>query len=154
MSSPAPEESAGLAAVRAWCGWHVAPSLTETVKVEGDGGRVLLLPSLHVTAVTEVRNEAGTIIGTDYKWRENGIVRGRWMCEDLYEFDIAHGYDSMPSELQAIVDDIDSAGVGSRLASSEGAGPFSRSFGSSTDLESQPISVRAVIGRYRLPPRP
>lgn len=153
MSSPAPEPTPGLAAVRSWCGWHISPSVTETVKVEGEGGQVILLPSLHVTDMTAIRDESGREV-TNYKWRENGIVRGAWQWDELYEFDITHGYDTMPPELQAIVDSIDASGVGERLAASEGAGPFSRSFGSSTDLESQPISVRAVVSRYRLPSRP
>lgn len=146
--------TAGLDAVRAWCGWHIAPSQTETVEVEVDGGRVVLLPSLKVTAVSEVRNEDGDVVDpTSYKWRSNGVVRGYWCRDDLYAFDITHGYADMPSELQAIIDQLDADGVGARQATSEGAGPFSRSFGS-TDLESQPLSVRAVIARYALPPRP
>ena len=153
MPDPVPD-SAGLAAVQAWCGWHVAPSLTETVKVEGQGSRLLLLDSLRVTAITEVRNEAGDIVpSTTYKWRENGIVRGWWACEDLYSLDITHGYTNWPAELSVIINQIDADGVGSRLAASENAGPFQRSF-AAPNLESQPISVRSVIARYKLPPRP
>lgn len=144
--------TSGLDAVRSWCGWHIAPSQSETVKVEGEGGRVLLLPSLKVTAVTEVRNESGAVT-TGYKWRENGVLRGWWSAEDLYAFDITHGYVEMPSELQAITNKIDADGVGSRLLASENAGPFQRSF-AAPNLDSQPISVRSVIARYRLPPRP
>jgi hypothetical protein len=150
MTSPAPEVTPGLAAVRSWCGWHIAPSATETVKVESEGGRVILLPSLHVTDVTAVRDESGSVIAT-YKWRENGIVRGYWRAEELYAFDITHGYDEMPPEIQAIIDQIDADGVGSRAVTAESAGAFSRSFGTA-DLESQPLSVRAVIARYKLNP--
>lgn len=150
MTSPAPEATPGLAAVRSWCGWHIAPSVTETVKVEAEGGSVVLLPSLHVTDVTAARDESGRAV-TNYKWRENGIVRGSWRRDELYAFDVVHGFDEMPTELQAIIDQIDADGVGSRQPSAEGAGPFSRTFGAS-DLESQPISVRAVIARYKLNP--
>lgn len=152
MSSPAPETTAGLAAVRAWCGWHIAPSQTETVKVESPGGRTLLLPSLHVTDVIEIRNEESSSVA-GYRWRENGVVRGWWACEEQYEVDLTHGYDSMPIELQGIVEQLDGAGIG-RTPSSRSAGPFSESYGATTDLESQPFSVRAVIARYALPPRP
>lgn len=154
MSEPVPEVTAGLAAVRSWCGWHIAPSLSETCKVEGEGSRVLLLPSLFVSAVDEVRNEAGTVIpATDYKWRPNGVVRGCWSREDLYSLDVTHGYETMPAELQSVIDSIDTSGVGQRSATSESAGPFSRTYGT-TDLESQPLSVRILIGRYKLPTRP
>lgn len=150
MTSPAPEVTPGLAAVRSWCGWHIAPSMDETLKVEGEGSRVILLPSLHLTDVTEVRDESGTVV-TNYKWRENGIVRGSWRNEELYAFDVTHGFVEMPPELQAIIDQIDAAGVGARSATAETSGPFSRSFGT-TDLESQPLSVRAVIARYKIGP--
>lgn len=151
MSSPAPEVTPGLAAVRLWCGWHIAPSKTETVKVEGEGGRVLLLPSLHVTSTTAVRDESGNAV-TGWKVRENGIARGSWRCEELYEFDIVHGYAEIPTELLGIIADLDAGGVGS-AKKSESAGPFSVTYGSA-DLESQPLSVRAIISRYKLPPRP
>lgn len=153
MSSPAPEVTPGLAAVRSWCGWHVAPSKTETVKVEGAGSRVVLLPSLKVTDCTEVRDESGSVVDVaGWRVRENGVARGSWRRHELYEFDITHGYDDMPDELQAIVSQIDTAGVGSTLKG-RNAGPYSESYGAA-DLESQPISVRAVVSRYQLPPRP
>jgi hypothetical protein len=151
MSSPAPEVTPGLAAVRSWCGWHVGPSVTETIRVESGGGRVLLLPSLHVTDVTAIRDESGNEV-TGYKWRDNGIVRGHWRCEELYEIDLTHGYETMPSELLGIVDRLDAEG-GDRVLTSVTRGPFSESYGS-TDLEAQPITTRAIIGRYRLPSRP
>lgn len=151
MSEPAPEFTAGLSAIRAWCGWHVAPSLTETLKVESLGGWSLLVPSLYVTNVAEVRNEAGDVI-TGYKWRSNGVLRGTWLCEEQYEVDLTHGYDEMPLELQGIVDQLNAAALGQSVRS-QAAGPFSVTYGPA-DLESQPLSVRAIIGRYRLPPRP
>lgn len=148
MPTPAPP---GLAAVRSWCGWHVAPSVTETLSVESGGGRTLLLPSLHVTAVTEIRDESGEIV-TGWKWRANGIIRGAWRCEELYEVDVTHGYDAMPDELQVVVDRLEADGT-DRRATSITRGPFSETYGAA-DLESQPITTRAIIGRYRLPSRP
>lgn len=153
MTAPTPEASPGLAAVRAWCGWHVAPSKVETLEVEGVGGRVLLLPSLHVEAVSEIRNEAGSVV-TGWRARRNGVVRGCWREHDLYSVDVTHGYDALPDELVAIVARLDAEGVGSRRVASQSAGPFAQTFGASVDLESQPLSTRAVIARYALPPRP
>lgn len=149
MSPLAP--TPGLAAVQSWCGWHVYPSVTETLKVEGMGGRVLLLPSLYVTNVTAIRDEDGTAV-TGWKFRENGIVRGNWRCEELYEVDVVHGYDNIPADLESIVSKMEDDGVTLSALKSKGVGPFSESYG--TDLESQPITVRAIIGRYRLPSRP
>lgn len=150
MSTPAPEITPGLAAVRSWCGWHVGPSVTETLRVESTGGRVLLLPSLHVTDVTAIRDESGTLV-EGYKWRENGIIRGSWRCEELYEIDLTHGFETFPTELLGVVGRLDADGSG-RVLASKGIGPFSESY--ATDLEAQPLSTRAIIGRYRLPSRP
>lgn len=110
---PPPEPgTAAEEAVRSACGWHIAPSVTETVKVEGDGSRVLLLPTLHLTAVTEIRDEAGEVV-SGYRIRENGIVRGRvWRNDELYSLDITHGYDAWPPELQEIIERLgDAAGT-------------------------------------------
>lgn len=42
---------AALAGARRWCGWPVSPVITETVDVDGPGGRVLSLPTLNLLAV-------------------------------------------------------------------------------------------------------
>lgn len=150
---PVPDPTtAGEAAVRAWCGWHVAPSATETIQVDSDGARVALLPSLLVTGISEVRDEDGAIVdASSYRWRKNGVVRGQWACGVLYEFDITHGYDEMPLELQDVIDKIDADGLEAGAAvQSRTVGPFSETY----DLSSAPLSVKAVLDRYKLPPRP
>ena len=141
---------AGIDAVRSYCGWLIAPSTPATLKAEGDGGRVLLLPSLHITEVTEIRDEDGNAV-TDAKVRENGVARRCWWANEvLYEFDVVHGYETMPPELQEIIDKLDAEGIGAAALRSKTIGPFSESY----DLASQPLSVRAILDRYRLPPRP
>lgn len=45
---------AAQAAVRHCCGWHIAPSVTETLTVDAYGGRTLALPSKHVTEITSI----------------------------------------------------------------------------------------------------
>jgi hypothetical protein len=144
---------AGIDTVKAYCGWHVAPSLSETVKVEGDGSRVLLLPSLHVTGVSEVRDEDNTVV-TGWKVRENGVARGCWTPETLYSFDITHGYEEMPGEVAEIVADLD--------ARSGSAGAFAQvgQVRYATGSDGAPIggalttAQKAVLDRYKLPPRP
>ena len=75
------------AEVRGYCGWHIAPSVTEEIKVEGDGGQVLLLPSLYVTAVASVTDEDGNTV-TGWKWRRNGVLRGCW--RENVEYTVTH----------------------------------------------------------------
>ena len=42
-------DPAAQAAVRAYCGWHIAPSLSETLVLDGTGARAFILPTLHLT---------------------------------------------------------------------------------------------------------
>lgn len=42
-------------AIRRYCGWHVAPSVTRTIRLDGHGGDSLLLPSKHVTALSSLK---------------------------------------------------------------------------------------------------
>lgn len=47
-------EDAALAAARRYCGWCVTPPETVTITVDGPGGRVLSLPTLHLTTLSAV----------------------------------------------------------------------------------------------------
>jgi hypothetical protein len=58
--------AATVAEVRAFCGWHIAPEVTETLTLDGPGGYVLVLPTLHLVDLVSVTND-GTAI-TDPEW--------------------------------------------------------------------------------------
>lgn len=64
---------AASAAIRAACGWHVAPPMTCRYTADTDGGRVIMLPASAITGVTSV-----TIDGTettDYQWSYTGAIK-------------------------------------------------------------------------------
>lgn len=63
---------AAAAQVRGICGWHIAPSLTETVKLPWERRGRYVLPSLRVTAVTSVTVN-GTAVAFD--WSPNGQLQ-------------------------------------------------------------------------------
>ena len=70
------DEAAWLAAcdaVRGYCEWHIAPSVTETLTLDGPGGSVLHLPSAHVTAVASVTNDGAVI--ADPQWSASSSSR-------------------------------------------------------------------------------
>lgn len=80
-SDPLAEQAvtAASAAIRNYCGWHVAPALKCTATVPG-GGRMLHLPFMGVTSVA-VSVEGVEIPSTAYDWLREGIVRridGLW----------------------------------------------------------------------------
>lgn len=68
---------AAQAAVRSYCGWHVAPIIEETLTVDGSGTRRILLPTKHLLAVTEVNEtiQGQTLQVTDYTWSMAGILK-------------------------------------------------------------------------------
>lgn len=137
--------SAAVAAVRSYCRWHVAPSVTETRRVEGTGA-ALLLPTLHLTDVAGVVDLDGsplTIDGLD--WRENGIVVSS--ARGVYDVTFTHGHDEWPVEVKRVI-----LALASRTrmgaAKSSGAGPFSVSLDAAADDFSS--AERAVLDRYRV----
>lgn len=76
MSSTDTEIQAALdsvsAAVRDWCGWHVAPSLECTFTGEGEG-RLLVLPAMGMTAVSSL--EIAGVSVDSFEWTAAGMVR-------------------------------------------------------------------------------
>lgn len=91
-------------AVRAYCRWHVAPVVTETVKLDGLGGDFLSLPSLRVRAITAVRSDGLDVPSAGWRWSASLgtvlAVQGAW--SPYYagiEVDLEHGY-----ELEEVAD--------------------------------------------------
>lgn len=138
------------AEVRGYCEWHIAPSRTETVRVEGGGGRVLLLPSLHVTAIASVVDEDGNAI-TDYRWRRNGVLRRSACWSDCLAYDVTftHGHATVPPDVSAAVQAIAAGDVALGVVKSWTKGPFGETYGS----DSREAATRATLDRYKLPPR-
>ena len=164
--------AAAMAAVRSYCGWHVAPVETHTVTIRAEGEGVLLLPSLHVVSVDSVEVDGEPV--TDYSWREHGTLRttsrccmsthlwghrhegGGW-CGKV-EVAFTHGFDEA-DDVKGIV-----LAAAARMASSP-AGVVRAQTGqvSETYTQTSPNqaggmalldSERAVLDRYRLPARP
>ena len=93
--------AAAEAMVRSYCGWHIAPSETHTVTLDGKGGSTLFLPSLHVTAITSITVDGTLLAATGYEWSETGQVNrkyGAWprkLRSIVVVF--THGYTDVPT---------------------------------------------------------
>lgn len=62
--------------IRRFCGWHIAPSLTVTVpKLRIGSANIIMLPSLHVTDVSEVVVGEEIVDPNSYAWFESGYVQ-------------------------------------------------------------------------------
>lgn len=158
---PSPETDAQAEAlVAAFCRWHIAPSIDVTLTLDGSGTSMLVLPSLHVTAVGSVTVEGVALEAGSYRWSEAGLlvrVAGRFPCKPRsVEVAFTHGYDTMPADVQAVIDAV-AARVLSTPATGvtqQAAGPFSLRLAAGYDGGLGLLSSeQAILARYRRPPR-
>lgn len=147
-------------AIRAECGWHIAPVREETITVDGSGGRALMLRTLHLVDVTAA-SENGTALASDaYDWSESGYILRDCGWTDRprgVQLTIRHGLDACPAGLAAVIGSL-CAVVSSNnpTVASETAGGVSVSY---RDLaaglgEGERLAANSVIAKYALPPRP
>lgn len=147
--------AAACAAVRAYCGWHIAPSVTETVTVDGSGGSVQFLPTLHLTDLVSISSD-GTVI-TDPEWSTTGMVRGSWTSKFRgVVATMIHGYDECPDDVMAVLANLAESGdlmAGARQITS---GPHSVTLTEAAQAGASALSPghMAVLDRYRIGSRP
>lgn len=157
MSYPLPAAPAGVdleaweaavAEVRSYCGWHIAPVVTETLTRDGSGGPVLVLPTLRLVDLVSL-TEDGTALA-DLEWSTSGMVyRGgyrRWSPKfRAVVAEIEHGFEEWPADLLRVMADMATTAARGGVASVT-SGSHQVSF--SSDLG----SVRGeVLDRYALP---
>lgn len=133
-------------AIRAECGWHIAPSRTETLEVYAEGCRHLFLPTLALTAVTEIRDITFDVpqVVTGYRFKPNGIITrtftgAGFVDGHLYEVDVTHGFATVPFDLLTAASSIARSANGERVAQSKQLGPGQVTYAdlsTSTDLGS------------------
>lgn len=150
---------AATAAVRAYCGWHVTPVVTESITVDVEGCTVLL-PSLHVLDLEALKVDGEDVPrGDGYEWSQTGTLRvhAKRGFRKL-EITMTHGYKSAPDVAGVIL-----AAAARYIASPSGivraqVGQVSETYtqtgfnqaGGVALLESE----KAILDPYKLPPRP
>lgn len=146
------------ALVRGFCGWHIAPSRTETLTVARPRSYTIGLPSLHVTAVASVTSDGTALLTTDYAWSEAGVLTGitDWWRGDSVVVAFTHGYPLPPAEVTAIVQ-----AVAQRAVQNPGSltrqqiGPFSDTYSTTGQGEVANMALlaseKATLRRYRIP---
>ena len=150
--------AAAEAAVRAYCGWHIAPVRTDTVTVDGSGAQVLPLPTMALRNVESVDENGQPVTLADMQWSASGFLhRPVGWTSNLrgVEVTFSHGYDDVPLEVQAVV-----LSVAARAAASPDGitrtqvGSVSVSFSQSATNVAGGVALldheRDVLDRYRL----
>lgn len=149
---------AATATVRAYCGWHVTPSVTEDLTVQPvQYATQIFLPSLHITDVAAVTLDGIDLVADDYRWTPNGVltrVDGAYWWPYLSEpaqvatVTLTHGYEDAPDVAQVVM------ALATRLQSAVG-GARIRQVGQvvydnpTTDGEKD---EKAVLDKYRIVP--
>ena len=148
------------AAVRAYCGWHVAPVKAETVKVDATAG-IALVPSLRVVSVDSVTVNGVTASG--YQWREHGVIRDlRGYCDGEVLVSMTHGFD-VDSPVAEVLRSTILAVAARAQVSPTGVvraqvGQISETYSQTGSNQAGGVSLldgeKAALDAYRLPPRP
>jgi len=92
--------------VRARCGWHIAPSVTETLTVDGSGSSLLALPTLHLTALSSVTEDGEVVDLDDVQWSTVGLLTRAtaWTTRlNGVSATITHGHTTAPAAVVGIV---------------------------------------------------
>lgn len=120
-------------AIRAYCGWHVAPVIPETLTLDGSGGKTLLLPSLRVVELTSVLSDGVDVTSSVQVSKRAGMIEidGAWSRRlGGIEVTLEHGYelDEVPDVATLILNVAKRAGSGQSLIASQSANGASVSY--------------------------
>lgn len=150
------------AEVRRYCGWHIAPSLSETFTVDGPGGLFLTLPTLLLTDVASVTEDGVLRDPSTYEWSSNGQLWSATPWTGHFRgvvVEATHGHATPPADLAAVI-----LAVASRAQASPD-GVVRRQVGAVSESYSQTgfnvaggVSLmpheKDALEQYRVRPRP
>lgn len=153
------------AMVRRYCGWHIAPVITESVLMDGSGSRLLMLPTLRLVGVTSVVDGGLANIVIDPAvpgfWTQNGwLYREDGWSQQLRGVAVTyqHGFDQvLMDDLVALVCTMAAraASTPTGAVSSEVSGGNSITYGAMVSGSSGGTNLLAnekdLLGPYRLP---
>lgn len=151
--------AAASASVRADAGWHIAPVVTETLTLDSDGGRFLVLPTLRlvsVVSVTDVTGTAGWLLDGWRRTQSGALYRANgWPAGySAVEVTLTHGYTSVPADLLPVI-----AARCQRSLTDATITQRSETVGARTSSEAYNINrleleaANTGVERYMLPPR-
>lgn len=95
-------------AVQEYCGWHIAPVLTETVIVDGTGTQIQTLPTLGLVSVETVSENGVSFDPAYLDWSTNGVLEkrrgGYWTARRRgVVTGITHGLTAAPGWVKTLI---------------------------------------------------
>lgn len=141
--------------IRRYCGWHVAPEIEETMRLDGHGSPVVKLPTLALAEVLAVKVAGRTIDPADVHYSTAGLLRLPVTVPDQFgalEVTVRHGFESA-SEVAALVETIKERAESTPAGAPERkqVGDVSVYYGAASERGAQLFaSERAILDLYRL----
>lgn len=121
--------------IRDECGWHIAPSIDETVTVHTKASGIIVLPTRYLTDITGIWDVSWAtpvdLPVDNWVWESSGVLRHRlgYPAGRTLEVDITHGYDTCPESLLSWAAELAKrTGRSGTDVRSEATGPFSVSY--------------------------
>lgn len=135
--------------------WHIFPAVDDTLTVDGEGGEVLTLPSLHVNSITSVTERGRELEEwADYEWSKTGDLKrlgGCWTTRwQGITVEMHHGYDLTSADFADLLKAIGTAvatAAANPLGIPEVMGPFQWQSSAGAWIG----DAATTLGRYALP---
>ena len=150
---------AALAAARTYCGWHVTPVMADVeLTLDGPGDRLLVLPTLKLTELSEVSEDGVELNLAELHWSARGLIakRGGTYWSSLFGSIVvvfSHGYSSAPDFESVVLSAIDRGGFSSE-SGPRVIGPFQYTDALAPAGSAFTGMERMVLDRYSLERRP
>ncbi|QBP29672.1 head-to-tail adaptor [Mycobacterium phage Typha] len=148
--------AAAEAAVRDYCGWHLAPSRTVTERVPLGERGLIVLKTMHLTAVTSVVVNGEELDPEDYDWEACGVItrtRPSWPNSPRPKATVTftHGYTDCPPNVAMVV--LELASLAKEMPASPAkdvyAGPFRMSLANQLGNSLNP-DQKSRLANYRV----
>lgn len=139
--------TAAAEAVRTECEWHIAPVITQTVRIRTGGRGVVLLPTLKLVDVLTVTSSQGEPI-TGYDFYDHGVLERAAGFPPVIDVEFTHGYTTCPEALFPIIAERAQSQALGRIKSEALAGR-------SLQLEGgYDLNTSAVLAKFKLGAQP
>lgn len=152
--------TAAEAQVRAYCGWHIAPVIPESLVLDGTGTKSLFVRTLRLVSVTAAEVDGVVLDLMKLEWSEAGFIRapGLWVDKlRTVKLTITHGFEAVPDVAEIVRSIAARASASPTGVVREQAGAVSVSMSLSAPGVSGGVVLmdheRRMLDRYRLPGR-
>ena len=149
--------AAAESAVRAYCGWHIAPVVTEDLVLDGTGTRSLFVNTLRLVDVTAASIGGDVLDPLALEWSEAGFIRNPAGWPDklrAVRLTVTHGFESVPDVAEIVREIAERAALSPGGITREATGPFSASFSSTAPGVSGGVVLmdheRKQLDRYKI----